>query len=421
MKRIAKYSIAVLLFLVLATGGVIGYREAKDYYDDWYIDAHLVRTTPFPASTSPDQICLTWSKDPRTTQTIQWRTSTAVGDGSVEWRCKDSAEVKVAQALRSVVEDKMLKNDPLIHRFTAVLEGLSPASTYDYRVGSATSGQWSGWYTFTTAPDGPANFSFIYQGDPQLGLEYWGKLIHKAQEAHTTAAFHVIAGDLVNSGSWRNEWDRFFESGRGVFDARPIVPVLGNHDYDKKASPYLYLESFALGENGPKGIPAECAYSIEYGNALFVILDSNDELSDQTPWLEEQLAKTKATWKFAVYHHPAYSSAPNRDNKYVRKTWGALFDKHHVDMALQGHDHAYLRTYPMRNGKPVASAKDGTYYVVSVSGTKYYEQLQHDYAEVAFDKVSTYQTIDITTNPDKLVYRCIDFDGKVRDEVVIEK
>jgi len=75
----------------------------------------------------------------------------------------------------------------------------------------------------------------------------------------------------------------------------------------------------------------------------------------------------------------------------------------------------------MKGGKRVASAKEGTYYVVSVSGTKYYEQEQHDYAEIAFAKTSTFQTIDITTNPNKLVYRCIDFDGKIRDEVIIEK
>ncbi|NUM53865.1 MAG: metallophosphoesterase family protein [Candidatus Hydrogenedentes bacterium] len=422
MKRALKYLAATILVLVLLAGGIIGFREAKDYYDDWYIDTHLVRTTPFPAADAPDQIALTWSADPRTTQTVQWRTSTAIGDGSVEWRRKGSGseEVKAAKASHTAVEDKMLKNDPVVHRFTAVLEELSPATEYEYRVGSAAAGTWSEWNSFTTAPDGPANFSFIYQGDPQLGLEEWGKLIHKAQENHSSAAFHVIAGDLVNSGSWRNEWDRFFEGGRGVFNARPVVPVLGNHDYDKKASPYLYLESFALGTNGPDGL-AERAYSFEYANALFVILDSNDNLSDQTPWLEDQLAKSKAVWKFAVYHHPAYSSAPNRDNSYVRQKWAALFDKYHVDMALQGHDHAYLRTYPLNNGRRVASAKDGTYYVVSVSGTKYYEQEQHDYAEVAFEKVSTYQTIGITTNPDKLVYRCIDFGGKVRDEVVIEK
>jgi len=38
---------------------------------------------------------------------------------------------------------------------------------------------------------------------------------------------------------------------------------------------------------------------------------------------------------------------------------GALFDKYHVDMALQGHDHAYLRTYPMNNQERVDSPQKG--------------------------------------------------------------
>ena len=421
MKRLLKYSIGSILLLAVLAGGFVGFREAKDYYDDWYIDTHLERTTPFPASEVPDQICLTWSGDPRTTQTVQWRASTAVADGIVEWRRTGAAEVKTVDATRADVEDTMLKNNPVIHRFTAVLEGLAPATAYEYRVGSRSNDTWSAWSSFTTAPDGPANFTFIYQGDPQQGLEYWGTLVRKAQVQYPAAAFHIIAGDLVNSGSWRNEWDRFFDGGCGVFNTRPIVPVLGNHDYDKKATPDLYLESFALGTNGPKDLPPERAYSFRYGSALFVVLDSNEELEKQTPWLERQLADTDAVWKLVTYHHPAYSSAPDRDNAYVRETWGALFDKYHVDMALQGHDHAYLRTYPMNDGMRVASAKDGTYYVVSVSGTKYYEQQARDYAEVAFTKTSTYQVIDVSTAPDRLSYRCLDFDGKVRDEVQIEK
>lgn len=46
-----------------------------------------------------------------------------------------------------------------------------------------------------------------------------------------------------------------------------------------------------------------------------------------------------------VYHDPAYSSGGNRDNRKLRETWTPLFDKHHVDLALQGHDHAYRLVY----------------------------------------------------------------------------
>jgi hypothetical protein len=258
-------------------------------------------------------------------------------------------------------------------------------------------------------------------GDPQEGLEYWGKLLHRAYERYPSTAFYVIAGDIVNNGQSRNEWDDLFCGAEGVFDRRSVVPCIGNHDYDKKATPRMYLEQFALAKNGPEGVDAEHAYSFTYGNALFVVLDSNRRIEVQTPWLEKVLAESKATWKFAVFHHPAYASAPHRDNEEVREQWGAMFDKYHVDMALQGHDHAYLRTHPMKAGKRVETAAQGTYYVVSVSGTKFYKQEPHDYAAVEFVKVPTYQVLDITVNPDRLTYRSYDMQDNVKDEVIIEK
>ena len=90
-------------------------------------------------------------------------------------------------------------------------------------------------------------------------------------------------------------------------------------------------------------------------------------------------------------------------------------------MALQGHDHAYLRTYPMKGGKAVNSPKDGTVYVVSVSGTKMYEQDAQDYIEFGMTNTATYQVLDIQISGDRLVYRAYDIDGGRRDELIIEK
>ncbi len=398
-------------------------RELKHQAVDWYAQRYYVRTAAFPGTVQPDQICLTWSQDPRTTQTVQWRTAPSVEEGVVQYRIGDgdAAAVQKVDAIHTDVEDALLKNDPINSRFSATIEGLEPSTTYSYRVGSPANDTWSDWADFTTAPDGTKPFSFIYLGDAQRGLGAWGSLMDKAYAAHPEAAFYVIAGDLVNDGGWRNEWDHFFRAGQQIFSHRPLVPAIGNHDYDYDEVPRLYQELLTLPENGPESIPSERSYSFEYSNALFIVLDSNQSARDQAEWLEDVLSKSNATWKFAVYHHPAYSSAPHRDNADVRNIWGALFDKYHLDLALQGHDHAYLRTYPMRGGERVDSPADGTIYIVSVSGTKFYDQADRDYAEVAFPNVMTYQTIDIATNPDRLSYHAYDGDGKVRDEFVIEK
>merc|ERR1711969_329436 len=46
---------------------------------------NLFHNTNHPALAKPDQIILTWSGDPQTTQTIQWRTGTGVAKGQVQW------------------------------------------------------------------------------------------------------------------------------------------------------------------------------------------------------------------------------------------------------------------------------------------------------------------------------------------------
>lgn len=382
------------------------------------------RTTQTPATAQPDQVCLTWSSDPKTSQTIQWRTAPAVTEGEVQFRLKDAPESTATsvKAESVVLEDALITNDPSNRRFTALLTGLMPGTSYSYRVGNPEGNLWTEWAEFTTAPEGTPAFSFVYMGDPQIGFPDWGRLLRQSLEKHPETAFYVLAGDLVNRGNDRDDWDALFHAATGVLDRRPVVPTIGNHEYSRDKDPRLYRQIFTLPLNGPDTVPAEHAYSFQYSNALFVVLDSNQSPEAQRPWLEKQLAQTEALWKFAVYHHPAYSSAPNRDNEDVRTYWGDLFDRYHLDLALQGHDHAYMRTYPIKDEKIVGSPAEGTIYAVSVSGTKFYEQAKSEYTAVGFTDTQTYQLINIETEGvNRLTYRAYDIDGNVRDEVVITK
>lgn len=383
----------------------------------------IFRTTPYPASAEPDHVVLTWSEDPKSTQTIQWRVSTEVDKGVVEYMRKADFErfrprqPKRVDAALAVMNTPTLVNDPVVHRFTATLRDLEAATTYVYSVGDGSESGWSSQGEFTTAPEIVEPFSFIYMGDAQNGLERWGSLIQQSHIRRPESKFFVMAGDLVNRGQDRDDWDTYFENAMGVFEHRQIITVPGNHEY-QGGDCQMYLEMFTLPEGSPVG---EKAYTIEYSNALFVMLDSNISATTQAEWLDKVLGESDATWKFVVYHHPAYSSAPRRNNLGVRKVWGPIFDKHHVDVALQGHDHAYLRTYPMKDEQRAASAEEGTIYIVSVSGTKFYDQGDFDYTEFGMTNVATYQLLDIQISGDRLVYRAFDVEGNVRDHFIIEK
>ena len=385
---------------------------------------HLFRWTEDPSSRRPDDVLLTWSEDPRTTQTIQWRTGATVNRGYVAFERKarfertGSLDRNRVRARTEQLTDRHLLNDPVVHRHTAVLRGLQPGTSYLYSVGNGQGMDWTKPVEFTTAPATAAPFSFIYLGDAQNGLDQWGPLLRGAFRAHPHVAFCILAGDLVNAGSARDEWESFFHNGRGVVDRRPLMPVIGNHDC-RGGGPTLYLDQFELPRNGPFLVEAERVYTFEYSNALFLQLDSNLSPGRQTAWLERELSRSKALWKFVVYHHPASASASARDNLDVRETWTPLFDRYQVDMALQGHDHAYLRTYPLRGGQRVDNPASGTTYVVSYSGTKAYPQDAHAYAQIGFTNVPTYQVLDVAGR--RLTYRAFDQSGRVRDELLIEK
>ena len=387
---------------------------------------NLFRNTNHPALAKPDQVVLTWSGDPKTTQSIQWRTGPSVTKGEVQWVKKSDynrfqpAQPKQTKATTFKMENANLLNDPVVHRHTVTLTGLDPGTAYIYSVGDGSDDGWSELAEFTTAPGRTEPFSFMYMGDAQNGLERWGSLVQSAYRQRPDVAFCIMAGDLVDRGNERDDWDSFFHSSRGVYDHRPVVPAIGNHE-NQGGHPGMYLQMFDLPKNGPEGIEPERAYTFRYSNAEFFVLDTNLTMESQAVWLEKVLAASTATWKFAVYHHPAYSSKPERDNPSIREHWTPLFDKYHLDMALQGHDHAYLRTYPIKDQKKVASTAEGTVYIVSVSGTKYYEQDKREYTEFGMTNTSTFQVLDIQISGNRLVYRSYDTDGKLRDNLIIEK
>lgn len=381
------------------------------------------RSTSHPSHVRPDHVVLTWSDDPTVTQTVQWRAAVEVTGGQVKFQRADgTGEEQLLEAEMTVLEDKFLINDPVCHRFTATMRGLEPDTEYRYVVGHGPDGHWTEWATFRTAPAKEQPFKFVYMGDAQNGLDQWGRLLKSCFEKHPEAHFYIMAGDLVNRGHDRDDWDDLFHNATGVYDRRTLVPSVGNHEMSGGTGlPQMYLDIFDLPDNGSKDIETERSYVFNYSNAIFIVLDTNANVRDQTEWLEEQLKNTTAKWKFVVYHHPAYASSPSRDNFALRREWGPLFDKYHVDLALQGHDHAYLRTYPMYNEQRVAEAKDGTIYIVSVSGTKFYDQGDYDYTEFGMTKTATFQLLDITIEDNKLVYNAYDIDGNVKDSFVIEK
>jgi Calcineurin-like phosphoesterase len=138
--------------------------------------------------------------------------------------------------------------------------------------------------------------------------------------------------------------------------------AIGNHEVESSKKLKNYMKAFNLEKQ---------YYSFNYQNVHFLALStetSYDEGSKQYKFAEkdlEQYSNDKSIeWIVAFYHKQAYSSGGGLpDEKDFRESYHPLFDKYNVDLALQGHHHAYERFYPItfndkNDNKPTVSAKD---------------------------------------------------------------
>jgi acid phosphatase type 7 len=379
------------------------------------------------SSRLPDQVTIAFGSDPARILVWSWRTSMDVNSTALRLaRAPAGQDVRVVMGGSTVLEVPNLLNDPVVRRHRVEVDGLAPDTVYVYSAGDGTDAGWGPWRTVKTGPDRARNVQFLYLGDAQTGLERWGRLLKAAYRRHPRADFVVMAGDLVDRGNERTNWDHFFLRAAGVFDRVPLMPCVGNHEY-LDMGPRLYRAFFELPHNGPDGIDSDLVYHFECGDAFVAVLDSTLAVSDpvqakrQAEWLDKVLRETRATWKFVIFHHPVYPSHPWRDSPTMREHWVPIFDKHHVDLVLQGHDHAYLRTYAMRSNHRAEGPSQGTIYLIAVSGDKFVDQGPRDYTEVGFTGVPTYQTIDIDAHLNRLSYRAWTEDGKIGDELTIDK
>lgn len=379
MRRLA---LAAAIVVALATGAVL-------------VHGQIPGNTPWPSSTTPDQIVLTFPGDPRTTLAVSFRTAPTVTEAAVEVR--SAGTLRRVPATVDVLDSarwRPVVNDRVIHRFSARLEGLTADTDYEYRIawqdpdgGEKT----TRWRHVRTAPDGNAPVTFMYLGDPQNGLEEWSRNFAAAIERHPEVRFVLIAGDIVDDGEARTQWDDLFGGAGEAFATVPLVPVLGNHDHIGRGEE-LFTRIFVLPEDGPT-IP-EHVYQVRFGPVQVAVLDSTllDTLPAQAAWADRVL-DSDAPWRMASFHHPIWAPNGPRDNPQVRASLMPVLERRGAVMVLNGHDHSYMRTKPMRGGEVV---DQGTVYTVAVSGRKMYPQVPRPYWARGFPNKATYQLLTAT-------------------------
>ena len=325
----------------------------------------LVALWSIPGKAEPRWPRVSWTENPAQSVFITWNDGTAT-ESSVEYG-SDTSYGATASGASEVAGGDL----DVVH--SVRLDGLSPDTRYHYRVGSSAG--WSEDHTFSTAPaDLCAPFTFGIAADNRgnfTGTSLCWATVYEAI-VNEGVDFIINTGDLVEEGKNADEWGDFLETSAPWMATVPIIPSIGNHDDDDaEGDGALYNKIFTLPRNSAN--QTEDFFSFDYGNVHFVNLSTStfnhDAYQMQLQWLDADLAASDKMWKVVFFHVPIYSSGDhgtNEDGKNAAII--PLFDNHHVDLVITGHDHIYERYRPMRAGAEVTSYDEGTCYIVSGGG-----------------------------------------------------
>jgi hypothetical protein len=336
--------------------------------------------------------------------------------------------------LRGMTRPRVTENG-LAHHHSVTFDNLRPDTLYAYRVRGHDT--WSEWYQFRTArEDGP--FSFLYFGDAQNSVRsHFSRVIREAFMEVSRPALVLHAGDLVNqrAGIHDDEWGEWFEAGGFLHAMVPSMPVTGNHEFinvvdengdTRRVLTDLWEAQFTVPGNGPPG-HRDTVYFVDYQGVVFVVLDSTRALEDeesarlQASWLDDVLSRHPRRWVIVSHHHPMHSVSLGRDNPELRKHWQPLYQRHGVDLVLQGHDHVYGRGTNLPEGATLVDNTVGTVYVVSVAGPKMYlvAEPARDHYERVGEDVQLYQVIRVEAN--RLVFESRTVTGQLYDAFDIQR
>lgn len=248
--------------------------------------------------------------------------------------------------------------------------GLDENSRYFYQY--LCDGKWSEEKSFTTGTS--SNFSFIYLGDPQIGSSgnnvpagfksnettyyaarydsyNWNNVLTQAYNNHPEVDFIVSAGDQIDSTSNGDlqeiEYAGFLSA--EALSSLPIATTIGNHD-SRFANYKNHFNTPNAFTEEMDASPAGNDYFYTYGNALFIMLNTNNyNVASHETLIKKAIDENPdKKWRIVTFHQDIYGSGKDHsasDGMILRTQLTTLLDKYDIDVVLQGHDHTYSRSH----------------------------------------------------------------------------
>lgn len=331
------------------------------------------------------KVTTTFYGDTSSSKGFTWYTTRKSGNSDLQMMEQQAANLDFIGAMTFTGRASLSTNSPQEIMHKAEADGLVPNTKYVFRVGDASLNLWSETGTFTTATlSGP--FTFIDLADTQAKTQEEANLsaqtIIKALNTVPDAAFLALNGDIVDTGINEGQWDWMLEAARKGLMNTTILPAAGNHDED----PNSFIEHFDINPASGSATSSGAYYSVNYSNAHFVILNNNEDSAEyanftpqQIQWMRDDVASARAAgaqWIIAIMHKGPYTTSNHATDadimgpNGVRTKVAPIMEKIGIDLVLQGHDHIYARSKPLKNGTaaPVNEFEE-TYHGQSVNYT----------------------------------------------------
>jgi hypothetical protein len=272
------------------------------------------------------------------TVVVRWETSTAQA-GKVEYGPTLSYGIEISHS-----------NPAVDHEL--ILAGLRMDTSYHYRAisGADTSAD----ATFRSNVTANRRFRFLAYGDSRSDRAAHQRVVNRMLLVSPRPALALNIGDLTNRGS-ATDYRTFFDVERELTRRLPVYPTPANHDIRNMTN---WFRFFALPNN-------ERWYTVRYGNSVFHCVDVYSTYtpgSVQYDWLVSELRADSADPSirhiFVWFHDPPYTTnRRHRASASVRQYLCPLFERFHVAIAFQGHNHCYER-----------SLVNGVNYIITAGG-----------------------------------------------------
>lgn len=246
--------------------------------------------------------------------------------------------------------------DQSVKWYTAKLENLTPSTVYYYKV--KTDSAESDIFRFRTQPEdtnSTEHIRFAVLGDsrtyPAKFREVNDSLVSTVKSLYGEDLEKVLnvvfnVGDIVTDGRELSQYKKeYFEPIGKVSAYVPHMVSIGNHE--RESSNYYHYMKYS----DFAGSQGERYYSFRIGKVLFIALNTNTDLRNNTQidWLKSILDAAQnddsIEWIFAFAHHPGRCEMwPDGNTDYVQtRVIPTLSQYSKVDLYTFGHTHDYER------------------------------------------------------------------------------